>query len=123
MPRSIRAQGGKVSVLYEVSLHALAINTHAPTDEELSAGADPFMLMSVISGIALPFADPTSTGRPLFVPMANFRFQVDSSACAAIGVEMTACGERMPKPSGLEIVRDLSDAEHAAARLRNFRVG
>lgn len=98
------------------------MNTTAPTDEELSAGADALLSVSVTSGIALPLVDPAS-GRPLIVPIANISFRVDGDACLAIGTEMVNCGTRMPKPSGLAIVRDLSDADQTAARLRNLRTG
>lgn len=109
--------------MYDLTLLALAVNTTAPSDEDISDGADALLLMSVTSGIALPYSDPSHMGRPIVVPVAQVRFRLDGDACIAIGTEMVTCGNRMPRPSGLEIVRDLSDAERAAANLRNFRTG
>lgn len=110
--------------LFDVMLmHALAVNTTAPTDEEVAAGTDPLLLMRITAGIALPLADPTQAGRPLMVPVAHFGFRVDRDACIAVGTQLISDGNRMPKPSGLEIVSDVAHAEQTAARLRTFRNG
>lgn len=107
--------------MFDAMLKVLSVNTSAPTDEEIAAGAVPMVVVTLTTGLALPFADPQDPGKPMVIPDASYRFHLDGDVCAAIGSKMVEAGKRLPKPSRLLTASSLAGAEDVAAQINSLR--
>lgn len=108
-------------VFADATLNVMAVNTSAPTDEEMAAGAEAFVLVTITPGLALPFADPADRGQPLTIPMVHLRFRLDGPTSLAIGQELVGHGGRLPGPSKLQIASTFVGADRAMDQMNRMR--
>lgn len=107
--------------MFDTLLNIMSVTTQAPSPEELDAGAEPELIVSLVPGLVLPLADPGNPHQPIVVPMGQLRFRLDGEASVRIGSKLVEDGERIPARSRVEVATSMAGAEEAARRLEELR--
>lgn len=107
--------------MFDTMLNVLSVTTSGPSEDDVANGADPHIVVSVLTGMALPLADPANPGQPLVVPGGQVRFRLDGDAAVAIGTKLAEQGAALPKRPRIEIAQSLAGAEQAAERIASLR--
>ncbi|WP_028058445.1 hypothetical protein [Candidatus Solirubrobacter pratensis] len=98
-------------------LHLMGGGVTAPEADEIEPGTVPTLVLNLVSGLALPFANPDDPGQPLVIPSQAFNFRMNADVAVQIGQMLLDSGQKMPKPSRLALATSVPGAEAAAARL------
>lgn len=107
--------------MFDTMLNIMSVTTQAPSPEELDAGADPEVIVSLVPGLVLPLADPGDPHKPIVVPLGQLRFRIDGDASKTIGAKLVEEGERLPARSRVEVATSMAGAEETARRLEELR--
>jgi hypothetical protein len=106
-----------------VQMANLEVATVAPeADPETGEQEQPYALLSMIIGLALP-AGPQNH---VMIPVGAVRAKMSREAALANAEAMRAAAEELPeekKPSGLIVANNLSGAEQVSQMDRQFRGG
>lgn len=107
--------------MIDAMLNIMSVTTQGPSQEELDAGANPELIVSLVTGLVLPLADPGNPNQPIVVPAGQVRFRLDGDAAVTIGEKMAEEGKRLPARPRVEVATSLAGAEDAARRLEGLR--
>jgi len=104
--------------MLEISIDCVGVDADIPDEQQLEAGAPPHVMLQVVGGTDLPFAQP-GTQRPLRVPTTSVRFTLTKEAADQLGDLLKEQSAKLPetKQSSLQIASSLSEAEHVAKAL------
>lgn len=95
-----------------LDLHGATVSY--PSQEQIDAGANPELIVTLVTGLTLPIADPSDPSSPLVVPGARFRLRFDGEDAVTVGKQMIAGGETLPKRSRIPVASSLAEAEQVA---------
>lgn len=106
---------------FETTYNIIGISAHAPTDEELAAGADPLVMVNLTPGLMLPMENPAQPGQPVVIPLGQVRYRISGEASIEFGHTLVAEGERMPKKTHVDIATSMAGVEEVANRLSRLK--
>jgi hypothetical protein len=106
---------------FETTYNIIGLSAHAPSDEELEAGAEPLVTVNITPGLMLPMENPQAPGQPIVVPLGQIRYRINGEACIEFGETLINEGQRMPKRSKVDIVSSMAGVDEVADRLARLK--
>src|SRR4051812_17281408 len=88
--------------MFEITVHTMAIDVGATSDEQQAAGMPPQVMGQIIGGTVLPFQGPD--GNPVQYPSISVNFNLNREAALKMAEKLKEEAERLPETKRADIL-------------------